>query len=209
MVNKALDRILRYVMGRTDTEYMAWTGFNEAIVTEDEVGIVQFKDECLKEGTVVHLRTQEQADTFSVWLDSEGMRWDSGSSYLDYNAWYRHKEDTGYKPHKGSYATIEYYAEAGCDILSYEEALLNQPPSMEKINKEITKEVEAIKALPTDVLIVMLYNHVYSEEQLLEGFFQQVEDELKFRLDDYSDLCISITEDTIEEWIKDNVTRKV
>ena len=193
----------------TDTEYMAGRGFSGGIVTEDEVGIVQFKDKCLEKGTAVHLRTKEQCNEFSKWLDSKGMKWYNGQSYIDEDEWYIYTSDTCYNPHGESYSDRGFCAKTGCRILSYEEALLNQPPSMEKINKEITKEVEAIKALPTDVLIVMLYNHVCSDEQLLEGFFEQVEDELKFRLDDYDSLCWAMADNILEDWIIENVTGEV
>lgn len=197
MVDNTLGRILRDVMGMTDTEYMAWRGYSNGIVTEDEVGIVQFKDACLEAGIVVHLRTQEQADTFSTWLNSKGKKWCNGKSYVDKRVWWRYKENTCYSPYQGSFADTEFY-DNGYKILSYEEALLKPPIPND------TKETAAIKLLPTKVLVIMLYNHVCSEEQYLEEFFEQVEKELKFRLDDYDSLCWAMADNILEVWLEEN-----
>jgi len=86
--------------------------------------MVKFKDECLKEGIVVHLRTQEQCNEFSKWLDSRGKRWGSGDSYLKINNWHKYKDDTCYMPYKGQFTAKYYYNIKGYTILSYEEALL-------------------------------------------------------------------------------------
>jgi len=195
MVDNALDRVLRDVMGMTDTEYMAWRGY---MIKEDEVNIIQFKEECLEKNTVVHLITQEQYDEFSKWLDSKGRRWRSGYSYLKTNNWHCEKHKTCLCPNISTFDNIDYYKDNGYKILSYEEALLKPPISNN------SKEAEAIKLLPTKVLVIMLYNHVCSEEQYLEEFFEQVEKELKFRLDDYDSLCWAMAEDTLSLWLEEN-----
>jgi len=88
--------------------------------------MVKFKDECLERNTVVHLRTQEQADTFSIWLDSRGKEWRKQVRYTDESEWYFYKEDTCYHPYKESYGDIDFYKDEGYKILSYEEALLEE-----------------------------------------------------------------------------------
>ncbi len=180
MVDNGLDRIFRDVLGMTDTEYMAWRGYK---VKEDKVGIVEFKEECLKVGVVVHLRTQKQCNNFSTWLDSKGKRWYDDTRYIYKNEWSSYKSETHYCPYDGTYGDISWYKYNDYTILSYEEALLKPPITNN------SKEAESIKLLPTKVLVIMLYNHVCSEEQYLEDFFEQVEKELKFRLDDYDSLC--------------------
>ncbi len=86
--------------------------------------MVKFKDECLEAGIVVHLRTQEQCDEFSKWLDNKGMNWYTGGRYTDESRWYFYKEDTCYYPHDESYSTTSNYMRRAYKILSYEEALL-------------------------------------------------------------------------------------
>lgn len=95
--------------------------------------MIKFRDICLNEGVVVHLRTQKQCNKFSKWLNSKGKRWSSCNSYLKKNYWSDYEETTCYNPYKGTYKNVCYYKEKGLKILSYEEALLKDEKNIKDI----------------------------------------------------------------------------
>ena len=96
--------------------------------------MIKFKEECLKENTVVHLRTQEQYNIFIKWLDSINERFWNGDSYMSKNNWEYYKQDSCLYPHKGFYEEVYLFEDEGYKILSYEEAI-------KKDNKTILKIV--------------------------------------------------------------------
>ncbi len=104
--------------------------------------MIKFKEECLKENTVVHLRTQEQYNIFIKWLDSINERFWNGDSYMSKNNWEYYKQDTCLYPHKGFYEEVYLFEDEGYKILSYEKALLEEPLKLESKEFEMGLSVK-------------------------------------------------------------------
>lgn len=101
--------------------------------------MMQFKEECLEENTVVHLKTLEQCNEFSKWLNNKGVRWYTEVRYTDDNQWFVYKENTCYNPAGQSFGSFSYYKGKGHKILPYEEALLKEEHSLHIIDPKKCK----------------------------------------------------------------------
>ncbi len=71
--------------------------------------------------TVVHCRTEEQAEAFCDWMHSIGEEWCDGTSYANDHMWHVHKEQTHYDLFANTFGRTNEFNYP--TILTYEEAL--------------------------------------------------------------------------------------
>ena len=129
--------------------------------------MIQFKDECLKEGVVVHLSTQEQSDEFSKWLDSRGKKWCTGGRYTKESEWYKYTYSFCIYPYKGEIGSISVYKNTKYKILSYEEALLEE----EYKTPDLTDLIDFTKC--KDYYVGFDHNTINSKSEVRKGLFMR------------------------------------
>lgn len=78
---------------------------------------------------VMHCKTEEEAKDFLKVLDSLGLKWCDGMSYLKQTMWKCYKEDTCYYFTKGQWSCLEYFKGNNYTILEWSDFM----------NREFTK----------------------------------------------------------------------
>jgi hypothetical protein len=68
---------------------------------------------------VMHCATKEDALIFLDFLDSAGMRWCNGRSYIEFTPW--RGADECYNFNEGRHGSLEFYTQNGCTILEYDD----------------------------------------------------------------------------------------
>ena len=63
--------------------------------------------------------TKECAEIFLRFLDSQGLTWCSGSSYLEYNRWNSYKSKTCYRFIPGEFCDLKYFIDNKYNILNF------------------------------------------------------------------------------------------
>lgn len=149
--------------------------------------------------TVVHCKTEEEANSLLKWADSIGLKWNNsksclsynnGKSYLSHNNYSNFKEETCYNFKTGSHGDLEFYEEAGYKILSFEEV------------KEFTKE-----DLKSGMLVELRNEGIYLTIGTANGlalfgkvgfiYLNKIEDDLKN--------TFGTEWDVIRVWIKNSI----
>lgn len=74
--------------------------------------------EVYKENTVVHCKTEDEAERILRLADAEGWKWITKESYIYNNPWRYSKSDTCYNLLEGTYCNITYFTDHGYDIIS-------------------------------------------------------------------------------------------
>lgn len=86
--------------------------------------MIEFREDLLSDpNLLVNCRTEEQAINFCTWMDSKGLDWQHNGGLFTY--WHNYEEQTVYSANLNWFSGVEHYPDK--IILSYEEALLNQP----------------------------------------------------------------------------------
>lgn len=105
--------------------------WNDSMIAEKVEEMIEFSEKCLEEGVVVHCDTEEKAITFLAWATSKGKTWAGGDSYRGLARYSVRRSDTTYDLYSGMVCYREYYEALNCTILTYEEALLTDEPTLE------------------------------------------------------------------------------
>lgn len=74
----------------------------------------------------VHCKTEEEAIDFCRQMDTHGMEWCSGESYLKNNNWNYYREKTCYS-NKGEYTEKDWYEEHVYKILEWSNYMIKDP----------------------------------------------------------------------------------
>ena len=82
--------------------------------------------------TVVHCKTDEEANELLKWANSQGLRWHDGSSYLE-RTYFGKFDEMCYYITRGEYCEKVYYENKGYTILEYDEVLIKE----QKISIEV------------------------------------------------------------------------
>ena len=88
---------------------------------------------------VMNCKTEEEANIFLEYLDSEGFRWRGRDSYLSRNNWKEYEEDTCYNFTVGTYGDKDYFVDAGYEILECENFIFNDDFKSEENDAEFQK----------------------------------------------------------------------
>ena len=80
---------------------------------------MKFEINSYDEHHVMHCQTQEEAQAFLEFLDSIGLRWCSGQSYLESDHYKDYGSDTCYWFHDGSYGSRGFAVNDGFTILEF------------------------------------------------------------------------------------------
>lgn len=78
-------------------------------------------DDYFGKDVAMHCETEEEAVSFLGYLDSFGLTWNSGISYLTRTNYNRFKSDTCYNFNHGVFDQINYYIENEYLILEYKD----------------------------------------------------------------------------------------
>ena len=70
---------------------------------------------------VMHCDSKDKATMFCKYLDSIGLEWSSGRSYLDYNFWTDEKEETCYSFNFGMFGGVQYFGVMFYAILEFDD----------------------------------------------------------------------------------------
>ena len=81
---------------------------------------------------VMHCNSKGKAKVFCRYMDSIGLKWISGRSYLDYNFWTIGKEQTCYSFNDGEYASAIYYNAKLYTILEFDDFDWSKPSQTAK-----------------------------------------------------------------------------
>lgn len=68
---------------------------------------------------VMHVKTEEEYDAFSKFLDSKGEKWNNGDSYLECSYWGFYKNEICFEFDCGAYSTLGYYRSRDYTILEF------------------------------------------------------------------------------------------
>lgn len=82
-------------------------------------------EKIMQPNTVVHCKTEEQAENLLKWVDSKGLKWGSGDSYLNKTRYSTYGDETCYKLQNGNFAGYDFYAEKGYNILQYDQVVVD------------------------------------------------------------------------------------
>lgn len=97
----------------------------------------------VKANTAVHCKTEEHANELLAWADSVGLRWIDGNSYLKYNNYSFHKENTCYDLYENSFTYIEYCKSTGYKIIPFKKALKkSKKTKIKNLHKALAKKDE-------------------------------------------------------------------
>lgn len=99
---------------------------------------------------VMHCKTEEEAKDFLKVLDSLGLKWCDGMSYLKQNMWKCYKEDTCYYFARGRWSCLEYFKESNYTILEWSDFMSG------KFTKSDLRNGDVILRRKGDVEIVCL-----------------------------------------------------
>ena len=147
------------------------------------------KELIMQDSTVVHCRTEEQANQLLEWADSIGLKWITGNSYKNYTNYISYHEQTCYYLYEGTYTDLEFYKEKGYKILSFEEAIIKE----DKVKPTIP---EAVKLMCEGKILVDKdgFEYYYSsqvnsfmcgcchEESLINGLWKEFNGENEFTI---------------------------
>ena len=95
----------------------------------------------IKENTVVHCKTEDQANELLTWADSVGLRWVDGESYLGSNNYNEYGDKTCYYLFENGYGDLDWCIDEDYKVIPFEEALLEEPKEI-LILKDKIKELE-------------------------------------------------------------------
>lgn len=68
---------------------------------------------------VMHCRTEEDARTFTEYLDSIGLEWCNGDSYIEILNYSSYREETCYRFNSGEYGSLGYFSGRNYEILEF------------------------------------------------------------------------------------------
>lgn len=85
------------------------------------------KEKIVKEKTVVHCETKQQAKELLQWADAHGLRWCDGERYVGLMFWEVYTTHSGYCLFEGEYSPVEYYEDKGYTVIPFTEALKERP----------------------------------------------------------------------------------
>ena len=88
---------------------------------------------------VMRCKTEEEANIFLEYLDSLGLKWRGGRSYLDKNNWREYREDTCYNFASGTYGDKDYFVNDGYEILECKNFIFNDGFKNEENDVEFQK----------------------------------------------------------------------
>lgn len=74
----------------------------------------------------VHCKTEEEAIDFCRQMNTHGMKWYNGDSYIESNEWNKEKEKTCYANH-GLRSYKDWYEERGYKILEWSDYMIKYP----------------------------------------------------------------------------------
>ena len=81
---------------------------------------------------VMHCNSEGKAMVFCRYMDSIGLKWSSGRSYLDYNFWTNEKEETCYSFNDGEYDSAICYNDRPYTILEFDDFDWSKPSQTAK-----------------------------------------------------------------------------
>lgn len=98
-----------------------------------------FNFEDYKGNYVMHCKTEEETEEFCEVMHNAGMKWSSGSSYLNMNYYEDYKERTCYEFNEGCFGSKEYFMSVDYKILEWSD-FKEQEECMDKFDtQEINK----------------------------------------------------------------------
>lgn len=68
---------------------------------------------------VMHCKTEEEAESFCLFLHQNGRRWCNEDSYLEFNNWDNYERETVYCFNECAYCSIEYARDLNYEILEW------------------------------------------------------------------------------------------
>lgn len=68
---------------------------------------------------VMHVKTEEEYDIFSKFLDSKGEKWNNGDSYLERSYWEFYENEICFEFDCGAYSALDYYRSQDYTILEF------------------------------------------------------------------------------------------
>lgn len=77
----------------------------------------------IKRKLAIHCDTEEKANKLLKAFDKMGKRWVNGYSYLMWNCWDQHKEDTCYC-NTNAYSSVDYYKSKKYKIYEFEDVMI-------------------------------------------------------------------------------------
>lgn len=84
----------------------------------------EFMDETNK--IAVHCKTEEEAIDFCKQMDEHGLRWQSGTKYIERNSWYEYKDQMCYY-NTGEFSDFKYAKEISYRILEWSDYMAKNP----------------------------------------------------------------------------------
>lgn len=80
----------------------------------------------------MHCKTKEEAEDFCKAMDKAGLKWSSGTSYLEMSCFRTHENHTCYYFNKGTYDSVSLAENKGSQILEWSDYRSTDPPKEEQ-----------------------------------------------------------------------------
>ncbi len=135
--------------------------------------------EAIKEKTVIHCETEEEAERILGMAHELGYTWLYGSSFKDYNNW--DGDYTCYYLFKGMYGSLRYHINEGHTIIPSTQIADLEPPKLTSwsLSPEDIKEIKAGEkvdkryALKRDVLTILSVESKLNPDKKISEYLEQ------------------------------------
>ena len=135
--------------------------------------------EAIKENTVIHCETEEEAERILGMAHELGYKWLYGSSFKDYNNW--EGDYTCYYLFKGMYGSLRYHINEGHTIIPSTQVADLEPAKLSdwSLSPEDVKEIKAGEkadnryALKRDVLTILSVESKLNPDKKLSEYLEQ------------------------------------